>query len=69
MKNPLQKDIVWQIIDLFINIYTFYDILRYILYNLKVRIIERKFFYDSRNPSLPANHRQIKESDFDNIVT
>lgn len=56
----------WQIIDIFTNMYSFYTFLRRILDILKVRIIGIKFFHDSMISSLPANHRQIKESDFYN---
>lgn len=39
MKNPLQKDEFWHIIDLVFNTYSFYAILRYIPDILKVRIM------------------------------
>lgn len=54
------------IIDLVFNIYRFCGVLRYILDISKVRIIERNFFHDIRIPKLPANHRQITESDVGN---
>lgn len=54
------------IIDSVFNTYSFCGILRYILDVLEVRIIDRNFFHDIRILKLPANHRQIKESDVGN---